>query len=263
LDADSEIDSDYLAVIDRELDKGHKVLQGFVRVIKPERSPAASLIFLGWSMNQQLRHTGTSWLGYFTFLLGNGFCIKAEVINTYGWNAVSILEDVEYGLMLRLLGFKVIFVPDARVYAQNPGTFRYAESQRIRWDQGRFLMMKNFLPKLLSCAMRRKDISLLFSAIELLIPPYTLLISFIIFLFLIFLYISYLGIEVNLSLWILTLLALMGYSVLGLIVSGASLKVWKSVLYVPFFMSWRILINIKGYFQQGSTKWIKTERENL
>lgn len=263
MDADSEMDPDYLTVIEGGLSDGHKVLQGFVEVVRPERSPAASLIFLGWSLNQRLRHAASSKLGYFGFLLGNGFCISAEIVNKYGWTATSILEDVEYGLILRLSGFKIHFVPEARVYAQNPGSFRYAESQRVRWDHGRYLIMKRYLQKLLAGSLKNKDWSLILTAVELLIPPYTLFVSFVLMVFMISVVISIIGIRFHAPLWGLIFSCLIGYSILGMIVSKANLKIWKSVLYVPVFMGWRIFINVKGRFQQGSTRWVKTERENL
>ena len=263
MDADSQIDPDFLAVMNRKLSEGNKVLQGMVQVINPERSPVASLIFLGWSLNQRLRHMGTSRLGYFGFLLGNGICIRTEIIDRHGWNATSILEDVEYGVMMRLAGLKIGFIPDAKIYAQNPSSFRYAESQRIRWDQGRFLIMKKYVPELLKGSIIRRDFSLLFSALELLIPPYTLLVSFISILFFIYLLTSYRGADLNLFLWISIFSVLSCYSITGLIVSKANLKVWMSILYVPVFMIWRMLINIKGCFHRGSLKWIRTERENL
>ena len=153
--------------------------------------------------------------------------------------------------------------PARKIYAQNPSSFRYAESQRIRWDQGRFLIMKKYVPELLKGSIIRRDFSLLFSALELLIPPYTLLVSFISILFFIYLLTSYRGADLNLFLWISIFSVLSCYSITGLIVSKANLKVWMSILYVPVFMIWRMLINIKGCFHRGSLKWIRTERENL
>jgi hypothetical protein len=70
-------------------------------------------------------------------LLGNGFGLRREVLENTPYCAGSVVEDLEYHLVLVWHGVRVAFVDDARVRGEMPSSAQDCRSQRARWECGR------------------------------------------------------------------------------------------------------------------------------
>ena len=261
IDADTVVDCEFLNCMNQRVYEGGKAIQGYYDVLDPDRSPMRSLSYLGFVLNRNLRYLGRSRLSWTSNLLGNGMCFTRDIIRKYGWCATSITEDIEYEMMLHLNGIRVIFAAEAKIYAEIPDTFRRSKTQRGRWDTGKFAVRNKYFLKLISAGFRKKDISYFDSALELLIPPFSLFVFLIALCFILFLLLNHKTYAVNSIVWMSIMPALGVYILTGLIRARGSLKIYLSLLYAPYFIVWRLYVVIKKRLQRGYNEWVKTKRE--
>ncbi|MEM9746051.1 MAG: glycosyltransferase family 2 protein [Actinomycetota bacterium] len=148
VDADTLVDPDFLAEIDRALDRGHRVVQGFYGVLEPEQSPAVALRYAALAARHHLRPLGRRALGGSCGLFGNGMAFDASVLETRRWSG-HLVEDAEFQLELLLDGEIVDYVPSARLAAEMPTSLDESETQHQRWELGRAQIARRFLPELI------------------------------------------------------------------------------------------------------------------
>lgn len=264
IDADTVCDTDFLRAMDIRSARGESVVQGYYDVLNPAESPMASLSFLGFALNRNLKYTGRTRIGSSSNLLGNGMCFSSRIIEQFGWDATSIVEDMEYAVMLRLGGVAVSFAPEARVYAAIPETFKGSRVQRSRWDIGRFQVRNKYIGKLIKASIRKKDLAYFDTAMELLIPPFSLfaVLSFSLFGLFLATHMTT-GFHTLSRLWFTIVLSLVAYIMLGLITAKADRKTYINLIYAPFFLLWRVATIIWGYVHRIGGEWIKTDRKNV
>ncbi len=263
IDADTIMEPGFLLAMDNRISLGEVAIQGYYDVINPEASPMASLSYLGFALSRNLRYKGRTRMGWPSNLLGNGMCFSKEVVSRFGWGATSIVEDMEYAVMLHLNGIKVTFAPEARVFAEIPSTFKDSKVQRSRWDIGRFQVRNKYVGRLLKEAIRKGDISCLDITMELLIPPFSLFVALVFALFALFLVISFDGLDALSILWFSNTLSLVAYLLIGLVTAKANRKTYGNLMYAPFFLMWRVMTVMWGYFHKIGKHWIKTERKQI
>lgn len=261
IDADTLMDKAFLKTVNQKIMEGARAIQGYYDVLHPERSPMGSLSYLGFVLSRNLRYKGRTRLGWTTNLLGNGMCFTREVIERFGWCATSIVEDIEYEMILQLNGIRVAFEPDARIYAEIPDTFSRSESQRGRWDIGKFEVRNKYLLKLLKEGVKRRDLSYFDAALELLIPPFSLFVMLFLACFLLFLILDFRGLNINFYLWTFLMTGLIIYITGGLMLARTSSKVYLNLLYAPYFLLWRLWVIIAGMWNKNHRVWVKTERK--
>ena len=260
IDADTLVESGFLKAMNQRICEGAKAVQGYYDVLNPESSPMASLSYMGFVLSRNLRYKGRTRLGWTSNLLGNGMCFTREVIRAVGWSATSIVEDIEYEMILHLKGIRVAFAPEAKIYAEIPTTFSGSEVQRGRWDSGKFKVRNEYLPKLIREGIRKRDLSYFDSALELLIPPFSIFTVSAIASFCFYLLMNLDGININFYIWTTVAVGLGTYIIAGLLLARTSFKVYLSLLYAPYFLLWRMKVIISELYSKKHQKWIKTER---
>lgn len=242
LDADTYMDPDFLQAINQYFCRGAKVVQGYSQARHPERSPMESLSFLGFALNRNLRYRGRSRLGWSANLMGTGMCFSRQILEQLGWNTTTMVEDIEYGMFLHLHGVRVVFAPDAGINVELHAGVNQTGGQRARWDMGKFEVRNRYLPKLLKAGFAKRDIRYFDSAMELLLPPFSLFCIVVVACAGLFFLVDFRGINLNFYLWLAVVVSLILYTTLGLVTAGADAKVYRSLLYAPFFLLWRCWI---------------------
>jgi len=261
VDADTIVARDFLRIVDGRLRQGEKAIQGYYDVINPEGSPMTSLSYLGFVLNRNLRYTGRTRLGGSSNLLGNGMCFTRDITDRFGWPAKSVVEDLEFEIQLNLEGTRVAFVSEARIFAEIPNTFEESATQRTRWDLGKFHVRNTYLPRLVKKGLKELNLNCFDRALELLIPPYSILWMLMLALFFLAAGLSlFTGFDLLLAVWCGVVGSSVVYVFLGLIVARASWKIYRNLLYAPFFLLWRVKILIQGTLTKATSQWVKTER---
>lgn len=158
-DADNVVSGTYLSEINKMLNDGHEVIQGYI----DSKNPFDSWISLSYSIAfwlsnrifQQTRHN----LGLSCGLCGTGFCVRTSVLKEIGWGATCLTEDLEFTMKLILNNKKVAFCKTAIVYDEKPLTFIQSWKQRKRWMQGHTDCAKRYLPKLIKKSFIEGDLA--------------------------------------------------------------------------------------------------------
>lgn len=141
IDADSTVDEDFICALRSAMHSGREALQACY-LSEPAKTPRGRIARLAqWGYNL-VRPLGRARLGFSAGLLGNGFALKRALIARLPYCAHSVVEDLEYHIMLVKAGVKVHFVPEARVLGEIAETGGGAKTQRTRWEGGRLRMIR-------------------------------------------------------------------------------------------------------------------------
>ncbi len=264
IDADSTASTNFLRVMDAHLRDGAGAIQASDMVERNLHSWSSEITRLGFTLYNFSRPLGRTVIGGSAGLRGNGMCFSAPLLRKIPWNAYGVTEDLQYGLSILLEGEKVRFAADARITTTMPTIAANAESQRIRWEQGRGPVTEMFSGKLLAGAFTRFSYPLLDSWIDLVTPPFISLMA---------LSVAVLAVHVLLwmvapalfSAWLLSwgIVILLGivHVIAGLASAGADARLYLVLLHVPRYALWKLLLRRKHGSSGSPEEWIRTTRE--
>lgn len=242
--------------MDARLARGERAIQAYYAVRDPARSWSSSLRYAALAVLHYLRPLGRTMLGASAGLKGNGMVFVADLVKQHTWSA-SLTEDIEFHMQLLLQGERVTFAPDAVVWAEMPNSLAGSHTQNVRWERGRLQMVREYVPRLVAEACRRKQYALFDAAIEQLIPPFSILVALCIIALVAALL---LGSQAGTILAAALLVAQGAYLLAGLAMAHAPSKVYWSLLYAPVFVVWKLWLYgrvLLGLDQQG---WVRTTR---
>ena len=172
IDADSRTTKNFLSVMNHHLEKGVAAIQCSDMVEPQPEAWSSEATRLGFTLYNHVRPLGRSLLHCSAGVRGNGICFSTKILQSIPWNTYSLNEDLEYGLILLLNGISVDFAPEAKVFALMPSNARNAESQRARWERGRFPVIRTYGPKLIKQAITKFSYESFDAFIELITPAF-------------------------------------------------------------------------------------------
>lgn len=128
-----------------------------------------------WRVKNWLRPLGLRAMRLPCQLMGTGMAFPWEIIHNVDLAGGWIVEDLKLGLDLTADGHPPLFCPSARVTAQFASSVKGRKTQRQRWEQGHIGMIVTTFPRLFSKAVTHGDWNLLALALDLAVPPLSLL----------------------------------------------------------------------------------------
>lgn len=170
IDADTVVDRGLLAAFAEALAGGADWVQGYYTVRNPEASWRTRLMTYAFSLYNGVWPLGQDGLGLSVGLKGNGMAFSAAGLRRLPWRAYGLVEDAEFGQMLRIAGERVRFAPEARVYGEMVSRGAAAASQRRRWEAGRRSLRGKFLGPLMRSRAIGPGRKVLY-ALDLVCPP--------------------------------------------------------------------------------------------
>ena len=257
VDADSVVAPDFFRRMDARLESGSNVIQAYYTVLNVGESPLAALRYAALTAVHYLRPLGRAALGLSCGLKGNGMCFAAPVLDRFGWDWFTLAEDVEFHLALVERGIRVDFAHETTVLADMPVSFRQAESQNARWEQGRIEMLRRYGPRLVADALRQHSFLRLDAVVEQLIPPLSVPFA---------LAGAVLVIGAALRRPLLVVLAAFGlggqvaYLLMGLRLARAPSRAYRALAYAPVYIAWKVALYARALGARGATHWVRTAR---
>ncbi len=265
IDADTRVSKNLLSVMNRYLEEGSKAVQSSDMAEPQPGSWSSEITRLGFTLYNLVRPLGRSVIGCSAGIRGNGMCFAVDTLRTVPWNSFSLNEDLEYGLMLLLRGVNVEFAPEAEVFAMMPAKAGNAESQRARWEGGRFPVISGYGPRLLGQAFSTNSFRSLDAFIELITPAFVNLFGAAMFLFLmnaVLWLAGFDGFGIFAVLWGAAVSLGLFHVLVGLYSVGADRSLYRAFLYIPRYAVWKILLYTK-LMRRGSTEeWVRTTRDH-
>lgn len=169
-DADNLVSLNYLKEMNNHLLKGERLIQCYLDT----KNPNDNWITLGYGTSYY--YMNRSWqLAKYRIGLGNavggtGFCADTLLIREVGWDATSLVEDLEFTMQCLLQGVRATWAHHARVYDEKPTEFKASCVQRLRWARGHWDVAGRYLMPLLKRFIMKGDIRSLDGAFYLLNP---------------------------------------------------------------------------------------------
>jgi hypothetical protein len=261
VDADSIAEPDLLAHLAAALAAGADAAQAEYLVLADDSSTRSRLVAAAFLLFHRVRLGGRAALGMPASLVGNGMLFSRRLLETRPWNAFTGVEDLEYTIELRLAGVRPRYVPAARLAGPVPHSYVGMRGQRLRWEGGRWHVVRARLPQLLRHALRR-DPGVLDAALDLAVPPLGLLTmgtlaGGAVTAAAIALHVATAW---SASPWLLAVAALTAFVLLGLRSAGAPASLWLALLESPRFLAWKALTYTTILAGFDPHRWERAER---
>ena len=258
VDADSIVSPNFLRVMDARLRSGSTVIQSLVQIDDPGASSTGQLRGLAYEFISHVRPLGRRAIGLSAGLRGNGMCIAREVAARFSWNTDSLTEDYELHGRLLTAGIRTAFAPEATVRTQLPPSSAGAQMQSQRWERGRLETMRSSVPLLLAHGFRTGSLSSIDGALELLIPPFSILVAVTITLF---------GLSILSGSTLLIVVALIGlvaqclYTLRGLVPAAKRYPhIYSALFFAPIFVIRRLWLYLAVLTRRTRVQWTRTVR---
>jgi 1,2-diacylglycerol 3-beta-glucosyltransferase len=167
IDADTRTGPEFLVEMDRQVQEGASAIQARYEFELADESYFSLLTFASKRAENTLYWRPRERFGWMGFIVGNGFCLRREVLKANPWAAYSIVEDVEYAVQLALHGVRVKFLETTQVVSRATRRAVDAAPQRLRWASGTFQVMRKYVPQLVRSGLERRSFRLLEMALAL------------------------------------------------------------------------------------------------
>jgi cellulose synthase/poly-beta-1,6-N-acetylglucosamine synthase-like glycosyltransferase len=133
-----------------------------------------------WRVKNWVRPLGLKALDLPCQLTGTGMAFPWKILRKVELSSGAIVEDLKLGLDLAAAGHATQFVPSAIVFSNFPMTAEGAKTQRRRWEHGHIgLIVSHALP-LVWRSLKQRNPGALALALDLLVPPLSLLMMMLI-----------------------------------------------------------------------------------
>jgi cellulose synthase/poly-beta-1,6-N-acetylglucosamine synthase-like glycosyltransferase len=263
VDADTVVSPNLLRAFDARVQAGASAVQADYAVRNPDASWRTRLMAIAFGMFHIVRSTGRESLELSCGLRGNGMCFTKELLEEVPHHAFSIVEDLEYGIRLGEHGRRVHYAGEAHVYGEMVSSEKASRSQRARWEGGRLEMAKRHAIPLLKRAVKERSPMLADLAIDLLIPPLSVLVAATVAGTVASAAVALVTRRPNLGLVLFGAsgVFLGAYVVRGWQVSGTGLRGLTSMGYAPFYMAWKATLPLRRT-RKASDEWVRTARRN-
>lgn len=171
VDADTIVDANLLGAFSARFAQGEHAVQANYVVQNPDDSWRTRLMNIAFTAFHEVRGTGREAFGLSAGLRGNGMGFSMQTVQAVLHQAYSVVEDLEYGVMLGMHGVRVAYVHEANVSGEMPSDTGSSVSQRERWEQGRETLKKMYLRRLVRAAIRKRSPMLADLAADVMMPP--------------------------------------------------------------------------------------------
>jgi len=261
VDADTTVSTNLLAAFDAGVSAGHDALQAHYGVRNPNDSRRTRLASLGFALFHGVRSAARERLRLSCGLRGNGMCFRTALLRRVPPRAFSVAEDVEYGIHLGLEGVRVAYVGEAQVVGEMPTKSDASRAQRERWEGGRRALARQYIPALLRRAVARRDAVMLDLALDLLVPPLSRVVAWIIVGWtLSAVALIWTGsARLALALWTAAALSILAYIVRGCTMSQLGVRSAGDLVWGPAYMLWKLSVSRRP--ASAGDEWVRTIRE--
>jgi cellulose synthase/poly-beta-1,6-N-acetylglucosamine synthase-like glycosyltransferase len=227
----------------------------------PDPTPKDSISALAFLVKNLVRPSGLKQLGFPSLLTGTGMAFPWLIIRDVPLASSNIVEDMQMSLDLAIAGHPTVFCPEARVTGCLPQQQQVAKTQRTRWEHGHLQTLLTQTPRLATASIEQQRFDLMAIALDLSVPPLSLLVAIWLAAFAT----SLLAATIGTSPIPAILLGVQGLLILVSIVSawakfGRADISGATLLSVPFYILWKIPLYL-GFILKRQTKWVRTERD--
>jgi cellulose synthase/poly-beta-1,6-N-acetylglucosamine synthase-like glycosyltransferase len=226
----------------------------------PQSHPKTAISVFAMIVKNLVRNQGLTRLGFPCHLQGTGMAFPWSLVDRVSFATGNIVEDMKLGLDFATMGYPPIFCAEAKVTGEFPQQETGAKSQKTRWEHGHLQTLITQVPKLFAASFRQRRLDLSVLALDLSVPPLSLLVI----LWLMALFTTAIGGWLGLT-WlpaqILTIAGLLLLSAIGIAWANfAEQEVpFRTLVTLPIYLLWKIPIYL-NFVLHPQTEWVRTQR---
>ncbi|NJK37934.1 MAG: glycosyltransferase [Oscillatoriales cyanobacterium RM2_1_1] len=263
VDADCRVEPGTVSRIAQLAQDSQRPVQALYLMETPANpSSKDSISALAFLVKNQVRPQGLLHLGVPCALTGTGMAFPWVSLQGISLASGNIVEDMQLGIDLAIAGFPPLFCPEAMVIGILPQQEQAATRQRTRWEHGHLQLILGQAPRLIQAAIQQRRWDLLAMALDLSVPPLSLLVML------------WLGVTALTGLalffgmaWQPFVLSVIEGGLLLLAVALAWLKFGqdqvplKTLLSIPGYILWKIPLYFAFLFKRQQ-EWVRTDRDS-
>ncbi|MCX5762518.1 MAG: glycosyltransferase family 2 protein [Gemmatimonadetes bacterium] len=174
VDADTIVAPNLLEACSAQFNAGARAVQAAYLAF-PGTGPLSVITQVALTAIHVVRSTARERLGLSAGLRGNGMAFTRLLLSSTPHAAYTRTEDLEFGVQLALKGVRVAFAGDTAVWGEMPTSASVATHQRERWIGGRMEISRRYLRRLLRSAFRKRSMMMADVAVDLMVPPISVL----------------------------------------------------------------------------------------
>lgn len=262
IDADCDVREGALARLAQLAKSTRRPVQAVYLMDLPPAPRSRDIVSaLAFLVKNQVRPLGLWALGLPCHLTGTGMAWPWEAVAAVPLATGAIVEDMQLGLDLAVAGYPPLLAPDARVTGRLPQSAPAATTQRTRWEHGHIKTLLSSVPRLLGQALRQRRVDLLALALDLSVPPLSLLVVALL---------AGLGSAAVAAvfgaswgpLWVIA-------AAMGMVASAVAIA-WArfarflpaaGLLAAPFYVLWKLPIYL-AFITHRQVRWVRTARDS-
>jgi cellulose synthase/poly-beta-1,6-N-acetylglucosamine synthase-like glycosyltransferase len=177
MDADCRIGENTLRHLSDSAMASGRPVQSLYFMLAPEYAPPGKGVNLfAWRIKNWIRPLGLKLFGLPTQLFGTGMAFPLNLLLDRDLGNSRLAEDCALGIALASAGYPPLFVSEARVYSHFPVSQAGSERQRQRWEKGHLDNIVDLVPGALAKSLRDRNLGLAALAIDMAVPPLSLLV---------------------------------------------------------------------------------------
>jgi hypothetical protein len=152
-------------------------VQSLYLMLSPENAPPSKgVTLLAWRVKNWIRPLGLQLFGLPTQLVGTGMAFPLNLLLDRDLGNSRLAEDTALGIALASAGYPPLFISEARVHSHFPVSQGGGERQRQRWEKGHLDNIVDLVPGALARSLRDRNLGLAALAIDMAVPPLSLLV---------------------------------------------------------------------------------------
>jgi len=262
LDADCEIDAGSLRLLVNScVQKARPVQSLYLMRYNENPSLKQRVAGFAWLVKNKIRPIAVNKLGLPVTLTGTGMAFPWHVIADVNVAHGNIVEDMQLGIDCTLNGFSPIFCEQAIVYSDFPEQVEAEKTQRTRWEHGHLMTIGQQVPRLIKQAVIRKDWRLLGLALDIGVPPLSLLVMFSSLVLLFLLGYSYVAGSYGAFSLFLTSFIFFATTLLGTWWRyGREYLTIKELCSIPVYIASKLSVYTAFIFKRQKS-WVRTSRD--
>ncbi len=262
IDADCLPGPDCIPTIARlAYEKGRPVQSGYTMHAPPNASGLSNVSALAVYVKNYVRPRGLQWLRLPCLLTGSGMAFPSEALSTVRHPDSHIVEDLRATTDFAIAGFAPLPCMEVSTTSLLPTKRSGLMTQRTRWEHGHMRTMLTEAPRLVGRFLVSGQFTLLVLALELSVPPLSLLIGISIVGML-----AFAGVGYTTAHWIpfLCLASAFVLAAIGIglvwIRSGRHILPGKMIMTeIPKYISAKAPMYLR-FLSRPQSDWVRTER---
>jgi cellulose synthase/poly-beta-1,6-N-acetylglucosamine synthase-like glycosyltransferase len=177
LDADCRLGESALQHLSNSAIATGRPVQSLYLMLAPENAPSGTgMNLFAWRVKNWIRPLGLALFGLPTQLFGSGMAFPLGVLSDRDLGNSRLAEDCALGIALASGGYSPLFVSAATVHSHFPVSQTGSERQRQRWEKGHLDNIVDLVPGALAKSLRDLNLGLAALAIDMAVPPLSLLV---------------------------------------------------------------------------------------